>query len=51
METIIKFSFPKMTSQNDWQDKSLAGQFHNQVGHSPLMGRYFHPSPSHSSHP
>ena len=51
METVIIFSFPKMTSQNDRRDESLAGQVHNQAGHSPLTGRYFQPSPSHSSHP
>ena len=40
-----------MTSQNDRRDESLAGEVHNQAGHSPLTGRYFQPSPSHSSHP
>ena len=66
METIIKFSFPKMTSQNDRQDENLAGQVHNQAGHSVDQTLFSalpwsfqsslvipgHPShPSHPSHP
>ena len=27
MENIIKFLFPKMTGQNDWQDESLTGHY------------------------
>ena len=44
MESIIKCSHPKMTSQNDQQDKSLTGQVHNQAGHCLLTGHYFEPS-------
>ena len=43
MENIIKFSFPRMTGQNDRQDESLTCQVHNEVGHCPLTGRYFQP--------
>ena len=43
MENIIKCSHPKMTGQNDRQDKSLTGQAHDQAGHGPLTGRYFEP--------
>ena len=43
MENIIKCSHPKMTGQNDQQDKSLTGQIHNQAGHCLLTGHYFEP--------
>ena len=43
METILKGSHPKMTGQNDRQDKSLTGQVHDQAGHCPLTGCYFEP--------
>ena len=43
MENIIKCSHPKMTGQNDPQDKSLTGQIHDQAGHCPLTGHYFEP--------
>ena len=36
-------SYPKMTSQNDWQDESLTGQVRDQAGHCPLTGCYFQP--------
>ena len=32
-----------MTGQNDRQDRSLTGQFHDQAGHCPLTGRYLQP--------
>ena len=38
-----KCLYPKMTGQNDRQDKSLTGQVLNQAGHCPLTGRYFQP--------
>ena len=44
MENILKGSHPKMTGQNDRQDKSLTGQVHDQAGHCSLTGRYFEPS-------
>ena len=43
MENILKGSHPKMTGQNDRQDKSLTGQVHDQAGHCSLTGRYFEP--------
>ena len=43
MENIIKRSHPKMTGQNDREDKSLTGQVHDQAGHCPLTGCYFEP--------
>ena len=43
MENIIKFSFPKMTGQNDQQDECLTGQVHNEAGHCALTGYYFQP--------
>ena len=36
-------SYPKMTGQNDRQDKSLTGQVRDQAGHCLLTGRYFQP--------
>ena len=39
-----KYSYPKMTGQNDRQDESLTGQVRDQAGHCPLTGRYFQPS-------
>ena len=44
MENILKGSRPKMTGQNDRQDKSLTAQVHDQAGHCSLTGRYFEPS-------
>ena len=41
MENILKGSRPKMTGQNDRQDKSLTAQVHDQAGHCSLTGRYF----------
>ena len=35
--------YPKMTGQNDRQDRSLTGQVHDQAGHCPLTGRYLQP--------
>ena len=39
----IKCLYPKMTSQNDRQDRSLTGQVSDQAGHCPLTGRYLQP--------
>ena len=39
----LKGLHPKMTGQNDLQDKSLTGQVHDQAGHCPLTGCYFEP--------
>ena len=35
--------YPKMTGQNDRQDRSLTGQVRDQAGHCPLTGRYLQP--------
>ena len=43
MENILKGSLPKLTGQNERQDKSLTGQVHDQAGHCPLTGRFFEP--------
>ena len=35
--------YPKMTGQNDRQERSLTGQVRDQAGHCPLTGRYLQP--------
>ena len=39
----MKCLYPKMTGQNDRQDRSLTGQVHDRAGHCPLTGRYLQP--------